>query len=804
MKYLLTISLLIISLSTNAEIITDGTLGQNINLSGPDFQIEANLGQQHGGNLFHSFQDFNLNSSESATFSGPNNVQNILSRVTGGNPSNIDGLLRSTIPNADMYFLNPYGIMFGPNAQLDIQGSFHASTADYLKLGENGRFDVRNPNDSLLTVAPVESFGFLTDSAASISVTDSSLQVLPTKALSLTSGDINLINTESTIYDETSHHIFSNQLTAPSGQIILDAQSTINLTNFGIDTSGPFGGLINISGKKLEMNDSRISSHTIGEFDGLGINVQVDNLLMQDSDIVANTYGAGRGSEINLHINEDLIATRLDRSIGIEFDFSIRGSSHINTITVGEGDLGASGDINVQAGNIILHHSADIGSSSFSHAKSGNVNLQVANMLQAVGTISLNTETMPSTAGPFSLTVSNGNSGNIDVIAQHIALDKGATISVTSLGTGQGGDIFVQADTIQLNGQEEVTGIPTSISGISMGSAQTSQVEINARQITLENGGVITTNTFYSGQSNELIVNVSDTLTISGVAKMPYKMLDFPEFPYPSNITSASANPATDGGQASNVYVQAKHINLDAGGTIGSMTYGSGNAGNAKVIADTINISGWQDNGILYRSGINNSSTNLESYAGLAGNIDVTANKIIISDGGAINTSAMNAGGGNININAKDMIYLDTQGSITTSVNSGIEDGGNIDISNPHFTVLNQGQITAQADAGHGGNIHIKSEQFITSPNSLISASSNLGLDGEVAIESIDVDMEGFLVVLSDEVIDASNLMKTPCSQRLGENLSSFVVIPSEGAANSPDDLLPGGPLFENNLPVKK
>ncbi|MBE9563141.1 MAG: filamentous hemagglutinin N-terminal domain-containing protein, partial [Proteobacteria bacterium] len=125
MKYLITIPILITTLSTNAEIITDGTLGQNINLSGPDFQVTSDLGQQHGGNLFHSFQDFNLNNLESATFSGPNSVHNILSRVTGGNPSNIDGLIRSTIPNADFYFLNPYGVMFGPNARLDVQGSFH-------------------------------------------------------------------------------------------------------------------------------------------------------------------------------------------------------------------------------------------------------------------------------------------------------------------------------------------------------------------------------------------------------------------------------------------------------------------------------------------------------------------------------------------------------------------------------------------------------------------------------------------------------------------------------------------------------
>ena len=110
MKYLIIILILIsvTTLSTNAEVITDGTLGQKINLPGPNFQITPDLGQQHGGNLFHSFQDFNLNSLESATFSGANNIQNILSRVTGGNPSNIDGLIRSTIPNANFYFLNPF------------------------------------------------------------------------------------------------------------------------------------------------------------------------------------------------------------------------------------------------------------------------------------------------------------------------------------------------------------------------------------------------------------------------------------------------------------------------------------------------------------------------------------------------------------------------------------------------------------------------------------------------------------------------------------------------------------------------
>ncbi len=205
-QLLLTIILLIISLSLNAEITTDGTLGSRANLPGPDYQIKADLGRQMGGNLFHSFQDFNLQSFESATFSGPDNVNNVIGRVTGGNPSNIDGLIRSTMPNADMYFLNPYGMMFGPNARLDVQGSFHASTADYLRLEDGGRFDARNPSDSLLTVAPIESFGFLTSSPTTLSFTGSSLSVPTGETFSLIAGDINLHQTE---------------ILAPAGQINL-------------------------------------------------------------------------------------------------------------------------------------------------------------------------------------------------------------------------------------------------------------------------------------------------------------------------------------------------------------------------------------------------------------------------------------------------------------------------------------------------------------------------------------------------------------------------------------------------------
>ena len=115
----------------HADVVLDGSLGSVGPLAGPDFMIDAVAGRTVGTNLFHSFGEFNLSSSQSATFTGPAAIANILGRITGGSASSIDGLLRSTIPDANLFLVNPNGIMFGPNASLDINGSFHASTSDY-------------------------------------------------------------------------------------------------------------------------------------------------------------------------------------------------------------------------------------------------------------------------------------------------------------------------------------------------------------------------------------------------------------------------------------------------------------------------------------------------------------------------------------------------------------------------------------------------------------------------------------------------------------------------------------------------
>src|SRR3954454_8627790 len=156
---------------TRAQRITvDGRLSPAQTLIGPNYAIGANLGRQVGSNLFHSFGAFGLNRNETATFSGPPSVANVIGRVTGGAPSSIDGTVRSTMPGANVYLINPAGVVFGPNARVDVSGSFHASSADYLRFQDNARFQATNPDASTLTSAPPAAFGFLTPNPRPVTV----------------------------------------------------------------------------------------------------------------------------------------------------------------------------------------------------------------------------------------------------------------------------------------------------------------------------------------------------------------------------------------------------------------------------------------------------------------------------------------------------------------------------------------------------------------------------------------------------------------------------------------------------------
>src|SRR4051794_5094886 len=185
---------LLVAAPVQAQIVTDGSVGSKVSLHGGEIEIGANLGTRTGDNLFHSFETFGIATGQTATFTGPGDIRNVISRVTGGEISNIDGTLTSRVGQADLYFLNPAGVMFGPNAQLDVPGSLHVSTAHELHFADGTRFSAVDKAGSGLTVAPPEAFGFLDRPPGRIAVEHSQLSLQPGKAFSLVGGSLDIVD----------------------------------------------------------------------------------------------------------------------------------------------------------------------------------------------------------------------------------------------------------------------------------------------------------------------------------------------------------------------------------------------------------------------------------------------------------------------------------------------------------------------------------------------------------------------------------------------------------------------------------
>jgi len=711
--YLVLLNILIFPV-VKAEVITDGSLGAKAELPGKDFQITPELGQQFGGNLFHSFQQFNLSEGESATFSGANSVQNIITRVTGGSPSMIDGTLRSTIPNADLYFLNPYGVMFGQHAKLDLQGGFHVSTADYLRLADGGRFEARNLSNSLLTVAPVTAFGFLTDSPAPIKTRSSQLAVLPEQTLSLIGGDIHLSNETPLTIDNTSmlpevttksilateHGRVNLASLASRGEVIPSENDLIlegtggNITveNTLIELSGHGGSAIFIRAGQFVLDNALIRSNTFGNQDGKDINVKATE----------SAYLKGVNSEISV------ATASANHAGGILIDaplLEIIGAS-INAGSSAEGDAGT---ITIHAKQASLKDGGLVGSAAFGSGRSGDILLDITEKFSILGFA-------PGHRDLHGLTAENSQS----------------FVHTSSLGSGASGNIKITTQALII----EIGSIGTDSYGSGLGG----EISIDAQSVRLDLGAIISSTTFDTAKAGDIHFRVTEQMEVTG--EMPINIRPF----------------------AGNMLGKGTRSTIVSGSGLGS----SNDGGMIAIDANRL---------ILKYGRIATNSVGLNKTTGDAGNIVIHAKVLRLTDGGLIEAKSDSTSGGNIYLTTTNLLYSQ-RGQIATSVKGGIGHGGNITLNHPNFIVLNHGQIKAEADAGHGGNIAIAAEHFVKSVESLVSASSNLGVDGQITIDSPTEDIGSQVLNLSANFLNAASLFPRSCAARIADQRPSQFVRP--------------------------
>ncbi|MGH8594882.1 MAG: filamentous hemagglutinin N-terminal domain-containing protein, partial [Gammaproteobacteria bacterium] len=732
----LTLLVLPLSVTTEAEITVDGSLGSfRGSLAGPAFQIDADLGKQIGTNLFHSFGAFNINHPESASFTpngstGP--IANVLNRVTGDSASTIDGTLRSTIPDANLFFFNPHGVAFGPHAQLDVPGSFHVSTADYLRLGDGVRFEAQpSANDALLTTAPPEAFGFLSEQPAGISVQGSAIELREGNTLSLIGGDFDYVGG-----DLDSQGQPTSFLSAPSGRINLASVASsgeaslgttglgthaftqlgqITLSNNGfIATDGPGGGRIFVRGGRLVADSAFISANTLGDRDGQGIDIDIAGELRLDnrSFIQAVTFiGGGDAGDISL------------RAGSVE----VRAASQIVTFTLGAGD---SGNASIQAGSILVSGAGITQSSSSAIVAAADHG-------------------------------SSGDAGNLTLRADILEVRSGVEIGVASFGSGRAGNLLVEAGRILLSrdGSRFFTGFN---SAATRGSGT---VTVRARDLQIHGGAVITSATSGPGDGGHLLVEAERVL-LSGDDGARDGTLT------PSEIFATAKEGST--GSAGDVTVRANHLELRNGALITASTRGSGRGGNIMIYASEVNL---HDRGEILA---------ISTGSGVSGNIFINAlNKLRLVNESQIRVDTTSANAGDINLNVGALLHLRDNSAITTSVAGGQGDGGNITID-PTFLVLDDSSIVANAVRGRGGNVRIVADHLFRTPDSLIEASSELGIQGTVEIRSPDTDVSTGLLALPANFFGVATVLMKPCAERSAADEIRLVVRKYEVLPDSP------------------
>jgi len=761
----------------------DGTLGNagKLDLPGPDYDIKAAFGKQAGANLFHSFEQFNLHKGESATFSGPDSVKNIISRVTGGNVSWLDGKLGSGIPNADLYFLNPAGVMFGTNASLDLGGSFHVSTADYLRLGENERFYAMPRADEILSVAAPAAFGFLDDSISGISLEgegkikeqewdgkSAGLAVSEGRTLSLVGGDIEIKNGAWFITFEMGELGFMTpyaekmlgSLTAPGGQINMASVASAGETAIGKPEIGDMtGGNITISGKslldvsgqgagnvfirsgKFVSDDSAVYAKIFGDKDGGGIDIQADTISFENgSEINGNTYSSGKGGDVILKASESLMFSGADEQKNA-------GRIFLETHSKAE-NAGDTGNLDISAKDILFSDGAYISSGTFGSGNGGKLTLRAEGDIRFGGVtfdsylnyllrlyIGNNPENPQAAFGGIVSNVhafsTGGNSGDIEMRADNIYLSDAASIFSTTVGAGNSGDISIysagQVAMTDSIGPSDWTGGISTITlttGISAATGDAGDILLESAELTLKDGRCISSSVHAAGllegksvKAGEVNIRVSGDVLLSGVN------------PYGSTDTFGSAigaNSSGDSAQAGNFFLEARSLTLENGAAIGAVTYGTGDGGNISIrLRDSLNIRGSSPMKVY-------TSEDFSQYT-----VQNCFSKI-----GASSLLPLTGSGnsGTIFVQAQS-INISDRGMISTSTDGG-GNAGDITLETGRLEMDSNTSVTSAStlpeNGGEAGSISVNADSVRLSGGSFLSTEAKSAGGGKISVNAGD------------------------------------------------------------------
>jgi len=695
------------------EITLDGSMGSSGSLNGPNYQIGAELGALQGANLYHSFGLFNLSQGERASFSGPAAVTNIIGRVSGGEHSLIDGTVQSTIAGANLFLLNPAGVVFGPNASIDVSGAFYASTAQALHFEDGAILNAEQMASPVLSTAPPSSFGFVANQNQALIVQGSRIFAQPSGVIGLIAGDIEI---DGAMIGGDSATITLSGLSTP-GQVLIDGTihplnglssgpNIASITVRGeseISSSGYKGGRLTIRGGQVIVDQSDILSHSLSYGNGEGIEILGDQSI-QFSHAAIQSASTHYGNAGSIHLNAPVIL--IDNGSGL------LTSSYF---------VGHGGNVDIQAAELTLQNSSAITSHANHGGNAGNVTIQATDRIQMTGD--------PDNALDTRITVgsyNSGNAGNIEIETPNLSLS-GTTLDTATHGVGLAGDINLITGDLFLSNSAQIF---TASSGI-----------MNAGNITIEaSHHVDITGVVDSTEWTGLFAIATDNGNAGGI-DITAKSL---------SVTDAWVDATISGtGKGGDILLNIENATLLDNGKMRIINLGPGTGGRIIVNTDTLELK-------------NDGQFNARSAAsgGYGGGIDIHTRTLFMEMGGSITNEAFynSLGSGDISVNASEQIHIIGEGE-SKSVNPGsdlVSTGifsftGNIDIASPDIVMEKSGVISSRTHNDlNAGDLTVDSERLTLLSGAQISAdafgsSGTYGVGGNAVItatESIFIDGE--------------------------------------------------------------
>lgn len=816
-----------------ARPVPDDSLGTRVVRQNDDFLIEG--GTRRRRNLFHSFREFDIEATRAVFFNGAG-VENIFSRVTGGNGSTLDGTLGVINSDANLFLMNPQGIVFGPDAQLDLRGSLVATTADQIQFGNRGRFRANTSNNpsQTLTIDPTAFIFNRVNGAPDIgdrrivnlAVTDTSNPALP--------GGLRISRGRSLLMLGGDVEFDGGYASAERGRVQIG----------GLSEPGRVELETRRNGRELRLNfvdDAMLANLTFGN--GSVVDVMGDNrgdiaLTGRDIAIVeGSSICAGIGSPLACARPEgadDLPTVGSDRSQAGNIVISASGAVRLNSggsifNNVRPNGVGNSirdireavalfvasdqddntalfGSVIIAGQNIEIEAPSSIVADTFGQGNAGLVYLLATEQINIVG----QTPADPLNAPIVPLVNSSvniggvGDAGGILAIAPIFTLSNFAAISSSTFGVGNPGTVEVIASVVSLSGDSvifstiEAGGVATRDIGRNARSSDEGAIFITANVFELRDGSQLQTLVREPNEVSNAPAGEGDAGNIVVTAERAIIDGRSPLSRLQSAIFSSVGPEATgDGGF---IFLNTGDLLISNEGQINAETFGRNSAGgNVFVLA--------RDSMLL-----DNNAGITVSAAGdntRAGNIAVVVGDdalLGLNQGSFLTAQTTSGDGGNMVLGGNDFLILLNGSDISTTAGTAEAggDGGNIELGFGAAILgepFRDNNITAQAFDGDGGNITTlgnavnllqiqeRPDDFLTSND--ITASSEFGADGVVTINELDVDPVRGIVELPDLIVDPNQLLVQACPGpgQSTDEMGAFYVTGRGGIPPAPGEL---------------